>query len=174
MSRVHPEQVHHHKSLNFGFSVDFQTSQFQSPVSCVNEMRHHLLTDNEHVELTKLTPSAGTADLAVEALAKELKEVSPLQSRPVSSASQKPSGASSRPASQPPSRPPSHRQSFTPDPSYDTFENCLHIADQMDALLSFHYMEENNPSVVRVTEIFALTDPHSPKPSFDISDFRIG
>jgi hypothetical protein len=41
---------------------------------------------------------------------------------------------------------------------YDSFENCLHIANQMDSILTFYYMEENNSEDVKVTEIFPIGD----------------
>ena len=41
---------------------------------------------------------------------------------------------------------------------YDSFENCLHIANQMDSILTFYYMEENNPENIKVTEIFPIGD----------------
>lgn len=32
-------------------------------------------------------------------------------------------------------------------PSYDTFEDCLHVANQMDSILSYYYADEDSHSV---------------------------
>ena len=74
------------------------------------------------------------------------------------------------PPQEEPSSSRSRRPSGTQDMTYDTFENCLHIANQMEALLSFYYMEEKDPNKITVTEIYPLNDPRSPKPDFDVSD----
>ena len=42
--------------------------------------------------------------------------------------------------------------------AYDTFENCLQVADHMDSVLAYYYTDENNPGVIRVTEIFGMEE----------------
>ncbi len=54
--------------------------------------------------------------------------------------------------------------------TYDTFDNCLHIANQMDSILSFYYTEEDKQHTIKVNEIFPVSDPRGPKPQFDVSD----
>ena len=50
------------------------------------------------------------------------------------------------------------------DASYDAFENCLSIAQQMDSILSYYYTEESDPETVRVAEIFPIVEPSSQTP----------
>ena len=50
------------------------------------------------------------------------------------------------------------------DADYDTISNCLHIANQMESVLSFYYSEEDNPNIVKVTEIFAMDEAHGMAP----------
>ena len=45
--------------------------------------------------------------------------------------------------------------------AYDQFDNCLQVTDVMDSVLAFYYTEESDPGVVKVTEIFAVDEPHS-------------
>lgn len=40
-----------------------------------------------------------------------------------------------------------------------SFDECLHVVDQMNALLAYYYMAEDEPNTVRVVEIFPLTPP---------------
>lgn len=44
------------------------------------------------------------------------------------------------------------------DTNYDQFEHVLEVADKMDSILAFYYTEEENPGVVKVTEIYALEE----------------
>ena len=47
------------------------------------------------------------------------------------------------------------------DTTYDTFEHCLQKANEMESVLAFYYQDENNPNVLKVTEIFSLDDGHN-------------
>lgn len=40
--------------------------------------------------------------------------------------------------------------------SFDTFEDCLHVSNQMDSILSYYYSEEDDPNTMKVMEIFPL------------------
>ena len=62
------------------------------------------------------------------------------------------------------------RQQHEHDATFDTFENCLHIADQMDSILSYYYAEEDNPNVIRVAEIYPLNDAAGPEPKQPVLD----
>ena len=42
------------------------------------------------------------------------------------------------------------------DASYDEFENCLSITQQMDSILSYYYTEEADPATTRVAELFSV------------------
>lgn len=46
---------------------------------------------------------------------------------------------------------------------YDTFDNCLNISKQMDSVLAYYYLEENDPMKVKVVEIFSAPQPSSVK-----------
>lgn len=48
--------------------------------------------------------------------------------------------------------------------TYDTFDNCLNISNQMDSILSYYYLEENDPTTVKVVEIFPRHPIQSCKP----------
>ena len=39
--------------------------------------------------------------------------------------------------------------------SFDTFEDCLHVSNQMDSILSYYYSEEGT-NTVKIMEIFPL------------------
>ena len=47
------------------------------------------------------------------------------------------------------------------DTTYDTFENCLQKANEMESVIAFYYQDENNPNVLKVTEIFSIDDGHN-------------
>ncbi len=54
----------------------------------------------------------------------------------------------------------------TPDQeTFDSFEECLHAANERDSLLAFYYKDENNPNVVKVTEIFGVEEPRTQGPT---------
>jgi len=40
--------------------------------------------------------------------------------------------------------------------SFDTFEDCLYVSNQMDSILSYYYSEEDDPNTVKIMEIFPL------------------
>ena len=42
--------------------------------------------------------------------------------------------------------------------NYDTFDDCLRIADEMDAIWSYYYTDENNPNIVKVMEVYGVPD----------------
>lgn len=46
---------------------------------------------------------------------------------------------------------------------FDTFDNCLNISKQMDSVLAYYYLEENDPTKVKVVEIFSASQPSSVK-----------
>lgn len=46
---------------------------------------------------------------------------------------------------------------------YDTFDNCLNISNQMDSVLSYYYLEEDDPTKVKVVEIFSVQQTQSTK-----------
>lgn len=50
------------------------------------------------------------------------------------------------------------------DESYDTFDNYFHVAKQMDSILAYYYLEEDDPTKVRVVEIFPVHLTPSLKP----------
>ena len=47
------------------------------------------------------------------------------------------------------------------DETYDTFEHCLQKANEMESVIAFYYQDDNNPNMVRVTEIFSIEDGHN-------------
>ena len=57
--------------------------------------------------------------------------------------------------------------------SNDTFDNCLHFAQQMDSILTYHYTSEDDPQTVRVAEIYSLDDPSGPVPETTVSDMSL-
>ena len=50
--------------------------------------------------------------------------------------------------------------------SFDTFEDCLHVSNQMDSILSYYYSEEGNPNTVKIMEIFPLKKEQSAHPGY--------
>lgn len=57
--------------------------------------------------------------------------------------------------------------------SYDTMDNCLHVATQMESILAYHYGTIGNPDAVTTAEIFALDDPIGPNPESWVKDVSL-
>lgn len=41
---------------------------------------------------------------------------------------------------------------------YDTFEQCLHVTNQMESVMAYHYQDENNKNCYRFEEIYAFRE----------------
>lgn len=103
-------------------------SHYPSPLECVKDLRSHLLHENNIPEDQCVTGTYSVENSSQQNTSKNLP----------------PRNSAGR---------------HTPcNMSYDTFENCLHVAEQMDAVLAFHYLDEKDPNTYKVTEIFALDE----------------
>lgn len=129
----------------------------QKPIRCVDELRHHILEDQDHARL-QLEPSDSASESSSESETEIPINVDYLP-QPYAHTSHE---------HFPHSRP-SSTNYVVGNPAYDTFESCLHIANQMESVLAFYYTDEKNPNVVKVTEIFAIDDPRGPKVPCDLS-----
>ena len=124
-------------NLNVGFAVDFDAHHpHRNPLKRVDELRQHLL--DEAPELHRIDPDGAGGEEGAEAGA-----------------------GAGRPGA---GRPPLVKSDsgFSSDTEayaqYDTFDDCLHAAHQMDSLLSFYYEEEGRPDTIKVCEIFPLKE----------------
>lgn len=41
---------------------------------------------------------------------------------------------------------------------YDTFEQCLHVTNQMESIMAYHYQDENNKGCYRFEEIYTFRE----------------
>ncbi len=152
-------KAHHYiparkRNMNLGFSVDFQTHH-KSPLSRVDELRHYILEErgmrsrshsiSEAIH-TEVSAIEGDEDLAEDI-------TSLVEPHDGNMSDNKGDSSSCHVAA-------------------DTFDNCLHIANQMESVLEFFYKSEDDPNVVKVTEIFALDDPRGPKPDITLNDLQ--
>lgn len=125
------------RNVNLDFAVDFRPKAGAAPLK-LNKIRQQLTSSRGHHHHIRLHD-----------VAEEL-EVAPSSASPVLASSghvQKTYGVSSS------SQNAYNLNAVVGDSAYDTFDNYLHVVNQMDSILSFYYMEGNR---VRVTEIFAL------------------
>ena len=180
----HHHHHHHHqadmscvptrrRNLGVGLAVNFHSSK-KSPLKRVNELRHQMVQDEGHAlfEIQEEHMSDTESVGSFQGIRRRSSGGSGVE-RALSSGSvcldhvAESSEASGTVADREP-------QEFS-HMHYDTFENCLHMADQSDSLLSFYYTEENNPNVVKVTEIFPINEdehnqhppPPEPEPKMD-------
>lgn len=135
-----PQPPAHHscrRNLNFGFSVDFKSHPQDGPQQCISDVRHQLVDNSSHAamlpHITDILPPV-EEEVDDDDSAHQVHQV--CRQRAASFGGSDQAG-------------------------YDTFENCLHITNQMDSILTFHYLDEEQPNVIKVKEIFPLDEPAS-------------
>ena len=127
------------RNLNVGISVDFQ-SHYNNPIDCVDELRHKLIEGANfgHVEEFRRDTLNSDAD----SMATDFESTT------------------SQYGSEPKLSFPRSRRASTSsqlgDTAYDTFEHCLQKANEMESVIAFYYQDENNPNLMKVTEIFSI------------------
>jgi len=55
------------------------------------------------------------------------------------------------------------------DCAYDSFDDCLHAAEHMDAVLSYYYADEKQTGAIKVVEIFPVHHHHHHPPVSDVT-----
>lgn len=48
--------------------------------------------------------------------------------------------------------------------TYDTFEQCLHVTNQMESIMAYHYQDEENKDCFKFEEIFTFDEYDIPLP----------
>ena len=131
------------RNLNVGISVDFQ-SHYNNPIDCVDELRQKLIEGAavSHIEEFRKETFGSDSDSIVTDMDSTTSQY-----------------GSEPKLSLPRSRRPSHC-SQVGDTAYDTFENCLQKANEMESVLAFYYQDDNNPNLMKVTEIFSIDEGH--------------
>ena len=132
------------RNLNVGISVDFQ-SHYNNPIDCVDELRQKLIEGAtvNHMEGFRRETFGSDSD----SIATDL------------------DSATSQYGSEPKLclLPRSRRASYCSqvgDTAYDTFEHCLQKANEMESVIAFYYQDDDNPNLMKVTEIFSIDEGH--------------
>ena len=163
----HTVQSTRQRNLNLGFSVDFKSGKkgTRNPIKRLDELRHHLVGEAPPGGIQRYLAEYGAPDTGSEVNEFSAGEavLDSAPSDPKLSTSCEHLNSIAQIKSLKPSKTvnPSSDMATPDQETFDTFEQCLHAANERDSLLSFYYKDENNPNVVKVTEIFGVEEPQT-------------
>lgn len=130
------------RKLNFEFAVDLDSHLSKRQNASIDSIPHHI--DSVHLRCERRPRSDSASG--------RLNTGSPLLRRRRSDSA---NAAMNVNAAHPPKKPRDQKANVE---VFDTFEQCLHVTNQMESIMAYHYQDEDNKDCYRFEEIYSFRE----------------